>query len=428
MSRKESLLAFEKVLNAASKAEAASNKHSIFFLHGLLGSKRNWISPARDFIKAMPGFVGVNIDLPGHGMSPTPQPATVPQCAEELRSLFTSKTFQASVGLHTDHHRAHHLHDTHTHAPAALPACTPTVLVGHSFGGRVALQYLQMALQRGWPVPLVTFILDSLPHAYVQSSGEHLGMANSSGKHAGHGQVTHEDAKHHYFHDTISHTSTPTLATPAVKYQFQSVKDILDILATCPKKFANRQEALAFLSQKGIDGGIGSWLATSLVSLPEGGVAFVYDIPYIQSLFSDFSMRDYVHWLGGDWNAFCYALAHAPHIANPAQSSPPSPPTPHHPSSPMLPSIVMVRAGRNNAWGENVVSWLSSFPTLRKHHVSQGNTHDSNDQSEGEAYKSVVVHTLARAGHWVHVDDPQGLGLVLQTEVRRAMRLNRLEI
>ena len=123
-------------------------KKSIIFMHGILGSKKNFRTAAKQIVKDRYGFnVAVTLDHRGHGKSPTPPILTgitydtVNSCADDVRLLVKS-------GL--------------------LPINPegPTVLCGHSFGGKVALLYLKQCIEAGLPLPRHTWILDSLPGQY----------------------------------------------------------------------------------------------------------------------------------------------------------------------------------------------------------------------------------------------------------------------
>ncbi len=100
-----------------------------FILHGILGSGRNWRSFSRRLARAWPGRRLVLVDLRGHGDShPAPPPNTLAACAEDLAELADR------VGA-------------------------PSLVMGHSFGGKVALRYA-----RDEPAGLdAVWVLDALP-------------------------------------------------------------------------------------------------------------------------------------------------------------------------------------------------------------------------------------------------------------------------
>lgn len=100
-----------------------------FILHGILGSARNWRSYARRLAAAWPGWRLVLVDLRGHGGShPASPPNTLAAAAADLDRL------AATIGR-------------------------PRIVVGHSFGGKVALTYARdhaEGLEAVW-------VLDALP-------------------------------------------------------------------------------------------------------------------------------------------------------------------------------------------------------------------------------------------------------------------------
>lgn len=96
--------------------------------HGILGSGRNWRSVARRLAEALPGWRFALVDLRNHGQSPGGAPPhTVAACAADLAEL------------------AHDLG-------------SPEVALGHSFGGKVVLAWLQA----GAPLRQ-TWVIDSPP-------------------------------------------------------------------------------------------------------------------------------------------------------------------------------------------------------------------------------------------------------------------------
>ena len=114
-------------------------KRSMLFLHGILGRGQNWRSIAQRFVEKRPDYAAVLVDLRAHGNSTAEAPPdTLAHCAADLDSL-------------------------------ALPLPVGVVL-GHSFGGKVALAY---AAAR----PCVTFVVDSTPSARPDKRGSESVLA-----------------------------------------------------------------------------------------------------------------------------------------------------------------------------------------------------------------------------------------------------------
>lgn len=85
---------------------------SVYFLHGILGSRRNWLSIARRLVEMTGGWRAVLVDLRNHGESHgAAPPHDMQACALDVAAL------------------------------AAELGEEPRVVVGHSFGGKVALVY-----------------------------------------------------------------------------------------------------------------------------------------------------------------------------------------------------------------------------------------------------------------------------------------------
>ena len=80
-------------------------------LHGILGSHKNWRMFARGLAERLPGWRFALVDLRNHGASAgAPGPHTLSACADDLERL------------------------------AEQLGAAPEVVIGHSFGGKVALE------------------------------------------------------------------------------------------------------------------------------------------------------------------------------------------------------------------------------------------------------------------------------------------------
>lgn len=116
--------------HALVRAEGEAPSRWMFVLHGILGSGTNFRSFARRLVAVRPDWGFVLVDLRVHGQSlDAPPPHTLASCADDLARL------------------ADHL---------ALPIAG---VIGHSFGGKVALAYaasLRRELDQVW-------VLDASP-------------------------------------------------------------------------------------------------------------------------------------------------------------------------------------------------------------------------------------------------------------------------
>lgn len=112
--------------------------HTALVIHGIMGSKRNWLGFARRLVKQYPSWRVVLADLRNHGDSADfSGPHTLQACAEDLAHLV------ADLGDE------------------------PQMVVGHSFGGKVVLEYA-----RTFASELETlWVLDSPPGLPRPNSG-----------------------------------------------------------------------------------------------------------------------------------------------------------------------------------------------------------------------------------------------------------------
>lgn len=137
-----------------SKPDKSVPNASVLFLHGILGSKKNWRTPSHEFIKLHSNFQSITVDHRGHGSSPTIQssPNTVASCADDIITLL----------------------DSLQHIPL------PEIVCAHSFSGKVALVYLKKCIELNRPLPRHTWILDAVPGVHDTSidTSQHQSVAN----------------------------------------------------------------------------------------------------------------------------------------------------------------------------------------------------------------------------------------------------------
>lgn len=251
-------------------APDATPHRTAFVLHGILGSRGNWRGFGRGLVAAHPEWRVVLVDLRGHGESHGAKPPhTVAACAADLNRL------------------ARHI----GHRPEAI--------IGHSFGGKVALTYARehgARLKAAWS-------LDSPP-----------------GIQAIDGEVGH----------------------------------VIETARALPTPAADRKAVVAHFTAAGLSEGIGRWMTTNLRRTADGFV-WRFDLDVIDALLADYAGLDLF-----------------PFLENPPPGL----------------ALHLVLAGRSNRW-------------------------------KGEAgrrvrgLERVAVHGLPDAGHWVHIDDPEGLRALL---------------
>lgn len=115
-----------------------SPKRALLFLHGILGRGQNWRTIAQRFVEDRPDYSAILVDLRAHGESLTETPDTLAACAADLEALELSVPVEA--------------------------------VLGHSFGGKVALAY-----SAAQSVP--AFIVDSTPSARPDRRGSESVLA-----------------------------------------------------------------------------------------------------------------------------------------------------------------------------------------------------------------------------------------------------------
>lgn len=200
------LLAHERV--TARGAQAGS---WLYVLHGIFGAGRNWASIARRIAGERPDWGVLLIDQRQHGASQGfAPPHTVAAAAADLARLAESV------------------------APAAA-------VLGHSFGGKVALAYAAAgpeALRQVW-------VVDS---------------------------------------------------TPAARPPAGSAWRMLEVLEALPASFASRDELIAALADAGFARPIGQWMATNLEH-GDGVLRWRFDLDAMRQLLLDFFRIDLWHVL-----------------------------------------------------------------------------------------------------------------------------------
>jgi esterase len=178
----------------------------IYVLHGIYGAGRNWASVLRRVARARPEWGAVLVDLRMHGHSQgMPPPHTVHAAAADLADL------------------------------ADATGLVPAAVLGHSFGGKVALLFAGLdaaasrALEQVW-------VVDSTPDARPPS-GSAWGMLN--------------------------------------------------LLRSMPARFRTRAQLVEALIGHGVQEGVAQWMATNLEPCP-GGYRWRFDLDAMEALLTSF--------------------------------------------------------------------------------------------------------------------------------------------
>jgi len=180
----------------------------ILFLPGIYGAGRNWGSVARRLVRDRPDWGVIMVDLRGHGQSPTPPPphtldAVLADLNRTVRDL-------------------------------ALPT---RAILGHSFGGKVAMLYGQ---DHAPPMEQV-WVIDSTP-------------------------------------DTRSPQG--------------SAWDMRMVLRDSPGPFADRGEAIAAVENAGYPNPVAQWMATNVIPGEDGRLRWRLDPEVMEALLLDFFGSD----------------------------------------------------------------------------------------------------------------------------------------
>ena len=193
---------------AVTRVGAADGRSkSLTLMHGIYGRGRNLQSVARGVIAARPEYACWLVDLPSHGDSgPGNHGETVAGLAADVLDWLDAQ------------------------------AIAPTALLGHSYGGKVALAMMPSLTAQ----PLQVWIIDS---------------------------------------------------TPETKPPSGSAWRMLEIIRGLPSTFATREAAVAAITAAGIDVGVAQWMSTNLV---RGGNGFVWrlDLDVMERLLHDFFGTD----------------------------------------------------------------------------------------------------------------------------------------
>jgi esterase len=184
-------------------------------LHGIYGRGRNWASVAKQTVARRPDWSFWLTDLRLHGDSP-PQapPHTVAAAAHDVVELA---------------------------ARVAANGAPVRAIVGHSFGGKVALSAAA-----------------PLAETRDRSGLEQIWIVDS----------------------------TPEAREPA-----GSAWEMLGIVRSLPARFASRADAVAALEASGLSSGVATWMATNL-RFAEGAFAWTLDFDALEAMLRDFFATD----------------------------------------------------------------------------------------------------------------------------------------
>lgn len=191
----------------ANRIGADDATRALVMMHGIFGRGRNWQTIARAVVRARPEYACWLIDLPHHGDSPAGTHGdTVRGLAADVSEWCNTQ------GL------------------------TPDGILGHSYGGKVALAFADRRRDQ----PLQVWVIDS---------------------------------------------------TPEVKEPSGSAWGMIDVVRALPPRFATRDAAIGALVESGYALGVAQWMATNLES-NDDGFAWKLDFVAMERLLVDFFATD----------------------------------------------------------------------------------------------------------------------------------------
>ena len=272
------------------------------------------------------------LDLRGHGQS-----SSTIQLGGMNR---TSNNTSSSREDHTIQNCALDIMETAKHLNLTGPTQSPIGIVGHSFGGRCALQYLSQ----------------------TQKNHHHQSKSNDNNI---------KPPKFTWLLDTV-----PGQAHSSVSNVIQALRNI-DV-----SRIKNKQELVQILTiEEKIEKSIAQWMTTNLKKKEDGDKSsfeFMFDLDVAIGVLNDFPKQNFMQLVKD-----CTSMGTGTVSVGSSSSS-----SSNHHNDNDNDKVYLVMGGKNKSWTDEIVS---EFKWLENNH-----------------HKMELV-SLPKAGHWVHVDDLDGL-------------------
>lgn len=357
---------FTRSVTASGAAPARSRA---FVLHGLLGSSRNWQGFAKSVVDAVPDLAITACDLRNHGHS---------------------------TGFEAPHTLAAGARDVLQ--TARVSGEWPSVLIGHSMGGK-------MLLQLASDEEAMSEFIDHSPGGHVDV----IVVDSYPGA---------KDGQRHHAHDqghAAGHASAAGGRAPPGAHKLDGVETVLHIVKNAPLPIPSRQWVMDTAAAHGLDKGIALWLASNLRHLDgkshgegeggplrpasaaghastsssgsgtgSGGFHWLFDPDTATQLFSDYLAVD--HWP---------LLEAGPRAGV---------------------SLHLVMATRSSRWKDT-----RTQAALARVEAAQAAREEGRSGGAGQALRGDVHLHSVDAGHWVHVDNPAGLLRILAPRLTAAV-------
>ncbi|KAK9815258.1 hypothetical protein WJX72_000795 [[Myrmecia] bisecta] len=292
-------------------------------IHGLLGSGRNWRTFSRRLAndaaaQSGRGWLMSLVDQRNHGSS------------SQIPDLKPPHTIQASAG---------DLQDLVKQEFGGRPF---DAVVGHSMGGKTALEYLRQTSAPGSKIkpPKQVWVLNAA-----------IG-ASPTGK-----AVPFAEWKVWVLDAAIG-------ASPAGKVMPRAESDVEKVvkqLSSIPMPIPSREWLYDYLGQRSYSPGLAQWLGSNLVPIGDGQYRWAFNIKGAADMLDSYYHSDY-------WDLV---------------EAPPPGVAIHH-----------VRAANSDRW---------TVPAKERLQAAQQKAAEANTGG------TFTAHLLPDAGHWLHVDNPDGL-------------------
>ncbi len=159
--------------------------------------------------------------------------------------------------------------------------------------------------------------------------------------------------------------SDPGAQAPGGTHQ---VRQVVGALLAHPGPFSSRGDAVAAIESEGMSGGLANWLATSL-DKRENGYEWRFEMSKIEKLLDDYFSID----------LWPYLESRGPAAPGPAAAI----------------RYELLLAEKSDRWSGSMKERAAGLEDIPR----------------------VFVHELPNAGHWVHVDNPDGLIEILTTNL-----------
>ena len=274
-----------EILNSDAKNNSSSSSsNSYVLLHGLLGNGKNLKTLAKRVAQAS-NSQSILVDLRGHGKSRGIKgPHNFAACVQDVQETFQTQNLVSSSN-------------------------NKLSLIGHSWGGRIALEYAASSFGRTNKIQNL-WLLDTVP-----------------------GQA----------HSGVQHVLNTIRSLQSMSNLTNDRKELVQLLTS---------------SEYQLSMATAQWLASSWKpSQIDGNGDFGFDMEVVDGIWKDFATQDF------------YGLLHDA-VDNGI-------------------NVNVVRGGKNPAWSVDILRELQGID-------------------------GVHVHVLPKAGHWVHVDDLNGLVDIIQ--------------